>query len=395
MLQVVLKEWGGVEEAPLDVYRTIFRIGENEIQRENEEPGSFKANPIAYWKNEGEKSGHFRIMFDDTFEETLAELQQADFAILNGITYFGRKNTQEHASKMYAMIFDIDGVTPKTLNAFLNGAHVVDAYPVPNYVVLSGHGVHLYYVFEEPVPLFPNIKLQLKELKYALTEKLWNMYTSTEEKKQFQGINQGFRVIGGRTKKDAAEQVTRAFLMNRHPFSLEQLNRYVEEKNRVDASKLFRESKLTLAQAQKKYPEWYEKVVLNKDRTPKTWDIAGKVHGENPLALYDWWIRQIQTGATYRHRYFNIMCLAIYAAKCNVPEERLRKDAVDLIPFLNGVNPEEPFTLEDVECALESYVYGRADIYLSPFLFPGKVRPGFIFYGEKHTVIESGKKERI
>ena len=37
----------------------------------------------------------------------------------------------------------------------------------------------------------------------------------------------------------------------------------------------------------------------------------------------------------------------------------------------------------------------KADIYLSPFLFPGKVRPGFIFYGEKHTVIESRKKERI
>ena len=50
---------------------------------------------------------------------------------------------------------------------------------------------------------------------------------------------------------------------------------------------------------------------------------------------------------------------------------------------------------KNVDLTLESYVYGRADIYLSPFLFPRKVRPGFIFYGEKHTVIESREKERI
>ena len=355
MLQDVIQEWGGTEVSPIDVYRDVFRLGDNEIQREHETPGSFKANPIAYWRNAGEKSGHFRIMFDDTFEETLAELQQADFAILNGLTYFGRRNVQEHASKMYAMIFDIDGVTDIKMESFLSGALRAEAYPVPNYIVLSGHGVHLYYVFEYPVPLFPNIKLQLKELKYALTYKMWNPYTSTEEKCQFQGINQGFRVIGGKTKEDAAEPVTRAFRLNTHPFNLNQLNQYVEVKNRIDETKLFKESKMTLEQAHKKYPTWYEKVVLNKDRTPRKWDIAGKVNGDNPYALYDWWLRQIETGASYRHRYFNIMCLAIYAVKCDVPEERLWKDAMALIPFLNDINREEPFTREDVECALECY----------------------------------------
>lgn len=355
MLQDVLHTWGAEKVSPMEVYRDVFRLGEGALQKKNEEAGSFKANPVAYWKNATDKKGHFRIMFDDTFEETLEELQKADFAILNGITYFGRKNLQEHASKMYAMIFDVDGVTDKTLNAFLSGATRAEVYPVPNYVVLSGHGIHLYYVFEEPVPLFPNIKLQLKELKYALTEKMWNAYTSTEKKKQFQGINQGFRVIGGQTKKDAPETEVTAYRLNRHPFSLKQLNRYVEPKFQIDETKLFRESKLTLPQARKKYPEWYEKVVLNKDRTPKKWDIAGKVNGDNPFALYDWWVRQIEAGAAFHHRYFNIMCLAIYAVKCDVPEEKLREDAAALIPFLNSINPAEPFTQEDVDCALECY----------------------------------------
>ena len=69
MLQDIIQEWGGVEVSPMDVYRDVFRLGENEIQKKDEAPGSFKANPIAYWKNNGDKSGHYRIMFEDTFED--------------------------------------------------------------------------------------------------------------------------------------------------------------------------------------------------------------------------------------------------------------------------------------------------------------------------------------
>lgn len=355
MLSDVLEKWGSREVAPMDLYRNMFRLGSNEIQERNEPPGSFKANPIAYWKNENAKSGHFRVMFDDTFEETLEELQKADFAILNGITYYGRRNVQEKASKLYALIFDLDEVTDSTLNAFLSGAIVGDAYPVPNYIVLSGHGVHLYYLLEYGVPLFPNIKLQLKNLKYALTEKIWNEYTSKAKKPQLQGINQGFRVVGGKTKEDAPIRRSIAYQVNPHPFNLEQLCQYVPDEFHVDETKLWKENKLTLVQAKKKYPEWYEKVVVNGDRTPKLWDIKGKVHGDNPYALYDWWKRQIRKGATYHHRYFVIMCLAIYGAKNEKPFEDVQADTYALIPFMNAINPDAPFTKEDCDSALECY----------------------------------------
>lgn len=355
MLADVLGKWNAVEVAPMDLYRDMFRLGSNEIQMRDEPPGEFKANPIAYWKNNNAKSGHFRVMFDDTFEETLEELQKADFAILNGITYYGRRNVQERASKLYALIFDLDEVTDSTLNAFLSGAIVGDAYPVPNYVVLSGHGVHLYYLLEYGVPLYPNIKLQLKNLKYALTEKIWNEYTSKAKKPQLQGINQGFRVVGGKTKEDAPIKRCVPYLLNPHPFNLAQLCRYVPDEFRVDESKLWKENKLTLAQANKKYPEWYEKVIVNGDRTPKLWDIKGKVHGENPYALYDWWKRQIWKGATYHHRYFAIMCLAIYGAKNQKSFEEVQTDAYEFIPFMNAINPEAPFTKEDCDSALECY----------------------------------------
>lgn len=355
MLESVLTKWGASEVTPMEVYTDMFRLGEGYIQRSDEPSGEFKANPLVYYKDNDAKSGHYRILFEDTFEEILREAQDADFSLLNGITYFGRRNVQEHASKMFAMIFDLDGVTDKTLNAFLSGAIVGGAYPVPNYIALSGHGVHLYYLFEEPVPLYPYTKIQLKNLKYALTDKIWNRYTSTEEKVQHQGINQGFRALGANTKMDATIPMVRPFRLNKHPFSLSQLCEYVPTEYWIDESKLWRETKYTLAQAKKKFPEWYEKVIVNDDKSRKYWDISGKVHGENPYALYDWWKRKILAGASYGHRYFAIMVLAIYGAKNDKTFDEVRDDAISLVPFLNSLNPEEPFTENDCDVALECY----------------------------------------
>lgn len=343
MLEDVLKQWGGIEVSAMDVYTDMFNLGCNEIQYKGEESGLYKANPIGYWKN-GTAKGHYRIMFDDTFEETLKELQEADFSILNGVVYFGRKNLQEHASKIYAMIFDLDGVTDETLNAFFSGAFVGNAYPIPNYIALSGHGIHLYYIFEYGIPLYPNIKMQLKAFKYAMIEKIWNMYTSTDKKKQFQGINQGFRVIGGKTKIDGVR--VRAFRISEHPFNLEQLNQYIPKESRVDESKLYKESKMSLAEAKEKFPRWYEDKVVNK-QPRRYWTCKRD--------LYDWWIEKIKEGATFHHRYFSIMCLAIYAAKCGINFEEVKAKAFELIPFLNSINPNEPFTENDCLSALECY----------------------------------------
>lgn len=351
MLSDVIVKYGGVKVEPLEVYKDIFKIGEGYIQRENEPRGSYKANPIAYFKNEGEKNGHFRIMFEDKFEEIYKnELVNADFCVMNGITYFGAKYTSDRASKMYAMIFDIDGVTDDTLNNFFYAAFnkEFDYYPLPNYIALSGHGIHLYYVFDEPISLFPNLKLQLKELKYSLTERMWNKNTSTDTKVQKQGINQPFRILGGKCKENAPLKRNEVYRVNTHPVSISYLNRFVPTKIEIDEKKLFKESKMKLEEAKKKYPEWYENKVLNGKR--RYWTVKKD--------LYDWWIEQIkkeENGATYGHRYFCIMTLVIYGIKCGVSKKEIERDAMELIPFLNGLNDKEPFTKEDIKSALECY----------------------------------------
>lgn len=346
MLSEIVEKWGGKPEGPMGLYADVFRLGDGRIQREGEPPGEFKANPLIIGHSGGEGGRmHRKILFEDTFADTLEEFQGMDWAFLSPCSYFGRSNSAERQSKLFAFVFDIDGVEDSNLNNFFSGAFVGGAYPIPQHVVLSGHGVHLYYVLEEPLDLYPNIKTQAKELKYALTRRMWNRYTSTVEEVQYQGINQSFRVPGSKTKEDAPISTVKAYRVNPHPATIDELNEFVPEESRVDAASRYRASKMTAAEAKEKYPEWYSRVVEGGTRRDQ-WTAKRD--------LYEWWRRKIAEEATYGHRYFCIMALAIYAAKCGVYDpKQVEKDALELVPYLSSLNPEHPFTEKDVHSALE------------------------------------------
>ena len=70
MFADVLKEWGASEVTAMDVYSDMFHLGEGLIQKSGSESQNGKSNPLGYWKSSGAQKGHYRILFDDTFEET-------------------------------------------------------------------------------------------------------------------------------------------------------------------------------------------------------------------------------------------------------------------------------------------------------------------------------------
>lgn len=340
-LQGALETWGCNEATPMSLYANIFRLGDGLIQKKGEPSGLYKTNPIIVGNN-----GSFpikRVMFEDEFESLLSQFQEYEWAILNGVTYWGRNNLAASQSKMCAMIFDLDGVTEKTLGSFMDGVSA-GYYPQPNFITLSGHGVHLYYVFEQPISLYPNIKTQLKQLKYALTRVIWNERTSTDKNVQCQGINQGYRIVGGKTKIEGV--AVRAFEVDSHPITLDYLNEFVDEKSKIDTSKLYRDSKTSLAEAREEWPQWYERRIVNKE-PPGTWKA--------PRRVYEWWKTQIFDSAVYGHRYYCLMALAIFAIKCDIKEEELRKDAFSFVKMLNDLHPEDPFLESDVESALDCF----------------------------------------
>ncbi len=346
-----------------DLYRYIFPNNENlgELNTDFSKP-----NAVYLYKdyNQGSKRRlRRRIMLNDTFEDDYINYIECNKALCSGLTYRGRTNKLIHAQQMNALIFDLDNVGENEILNVLyriyelpnkhkeNGrsAYGLRVIPEPTFLVSSGTGLHLYYVFDKPIDLYPNIKLQLKALKYDLTFKIWEYKATSKEKQiQYQSINQTFRMVGSTNEKYDVE--LKAYRLG-DKISLEELNKYARfDENRVDLNKPFRPSQYTREEAKEKFPEWYQRVVVEKKYRQKKWDIKSK----QGYALYEWWRKQIY-GIRGGHRYYYLMCLVIYACKCDVPKSKLKVDMKEDFEILKTIEHSNPLTEEDLYSALETY----------------------------------------
>ena len=347
MLGDVVMEYGGMPSNPDALYSDLFHLGEHLIQRTGEmreksdkRPSSFKGNPMIYVNDQADYKGKMKryILLEDTLLDQLHAAQEMPSNLINTVSYYGRMKDKDHADRCFGLIFDIDGVEEQNMRNFLFAASQ-GTYPLPNYLVISksGCGMHLYYILEEPLRLFPKIKIQLKALKHDLTRFMWNHYTSTIEKVQYQSYDQSFMVAG-------TVDSMKVFKLSDTPWSVEELADIVHAP--FDASELWPETKYTMEEAKKKFPDWYKRIIV--DGEPRgSWTCKRD--------LYDWWKRQIMSGATYGHRYWCTMILVIYAVKSGVSYEEVEKDAYGMIQYLNSINEAHPFDEFDVKSALDCY----------------------------------------
>ena len=337
---------------PFEFYREIFPEGSLERRGHYEDA---KGNGIAITVPKGENGIALEIEGDGKARrhtitdelDTLQELQDTDFTIMSPISYFGRQRSGKNARYLYALVFDLDGVGMPQLRDTLHQMNK-DILPKATFVVNSGTGLHLYYVLSEPVPMYPQNQKYLKELKYALTRQIWNRFTSTIREPQMQGVLQGFRVIGSSSKLGREFPVVAYRLGG--TVELEKLLDYIPDSNgeqqRIHG--LMRKRRLSLAEAKEKYPDWYERRVVKKERRGR-WTVKRD--------LYDWWLHRIREEIHVGHRFYGIMTLAIYAKKCDIDEDELRQDAFALLQPYDDMSIEDinRFTKDDIVCALEMF----------------------------------------
>lgn len=343
------------EVAPKYFYRQIF-------QHHLDKKGAFTKGKYVGIACEitKEKKGKKTVVKRHTITDDLDTiddlLKSENFIIISPISYIGKSRKTENATRMYAFAIEIDDLRvsddgrPVGLNDLLHHFDI-ELLPTPNYIICSGNGVHLYYVFEQPLILFDNVKKSLDAFKKALTPYFWNQYVTKDykiENIQFESPFQGFRMAGGVTKKGDR---TRIFEISTHPITIEELNRYAVKYGKKECQiDIAYESELTLAEAKEAYPEWYERRIVNKQKKG-TWECKRD--------LYDWWKRRITEGASVGHRYYCLLMLSIYAIKCgrNVSEEELIEDAYSFLDKFDEMSENEinRFTDEDVMDALQGY----------------------------------------
>lgn len=343
-----------------DFYKYIFPNNENKGELCTD---FSKPNAIYLYKDtrdiDTSRELRRRIMLNDTWEQDYMDyVEQNSMTLCSGLSYRKRANKIANAQQMNALIFDLDGVgLDEIQNLFFRfgkDSSLFRTLPTPTFIALSGTGIHIYYVFDIPIDLYPNIKLQLKALKYALTFRMWEYKaTSTEKKIQYQSINQGFRMVGSLNTKHNVEVVA---FQTGEKVSLSYLNNYVsDESHRVDITKRFRPSKMSKEQAKETYPEWYQRVVVDGNKRAKKWDIGyRKKTNVKDFALYEWWLKKaekIEGG----HRYFFLMCMSIYACKCDVPKEKLIDDMQKVFEYLQTIEYKNELSQKDIDSALECY----------------------------------------
>lgn len=331
------------EVDPKDFYREIFPQGALEADGEEVE-GRYRG--IAVRVRNGHAQRHFITDSLSVVDEACAA-EPGDFWIASPVSYAGFSQSQDRARFLYAIAVDLDAVRiedpndPRGLGAMWNQI-LHGLQPRPSFTVSSGSGLHLYYVLEQPIALYRNVIAQLKKFRHDLIKLIWDSYVTEDwQFPQYESVTQCFRMVGSRTKKG---DIVRAWRTGER-LSIEKLNEWVEPKHRV--TEVHFQSALTLAQARERFPEWYQRRI-----------VEGKPRGSwtPSRALYEWWrdkkLWESQTG----HRYFYLMCLAIFAMKCGVSKDELTRDAWRLVPTLRIKDtPGNPLRDDDVMKALELY----------------------------------------
>lgn len=288
-----------VEYSGLDFYNFIFPDNENagELHTDYSMPNAIYLYHDV--RDEGTRRRmRRRVMLKDCWEADCKEyVENNPMTLCSGLAYRGRANKLDKAQRMHALAFDLDGVGAGELkNLFLRfgkPANRIRTLPMPTFLVVSGTGLHVYYVFEKPVDLYPNIKLQMKSLKHDLTFRMWD-YKGTSKLKQiqYQSINQGFRMVGSINNKYGVP--VRAFKIG-DKVTVDMLNPYVNKISQVDLTKPFAPSKISRKQAAELYPDWYQRRVVERSKLPKKWDISGKraekMGEEHRYDLYNWWLK--------------------------------------------------------------------------------------------------------
>ena len=338
------------ELEPKEFYREIFREGELQ-EKGVYDKGKYNGIIVEVTKDKlhDGRNKILRHTLTNDLDKIDEVIERDNFCLMSPISYIGKKRNSDSARALYALTIDLDGLIikngddPTGLKTLFHQIENLGRIPMPTYIVSSGTGLHLYYVFEKPIMLFPNVVKQLQKYKRELTRIVWQGYiTKLEDNVQYESLFQGFRVVGTITKKG---ERARAFQTGKR-VTMEYMNEFVDEEFKTDD--FVYKSNLTLEQAKEKYPNWYEKRIV--ERQPKgTWVCK--------RALYDWWKNKIIKQAKTGHRYYCMMMLAVYARKAGIEREELEKDAFIFMEKFDKLPASEdnPFTEKDVIDALQAY----------------------------------------
>lgn len=343
----------------LDFYEDIFQEGDLETHRlpEDYRTGEYGAIALEIFDktvNGKKKREAKRITVTDGFEELIDLIEDSEnFCLIAPVSYAGKRRTNENARFLHALCVEIDNINAKAgiKELFYTFERAVRPIPRPTYIVCSGNGLHLYWNFERPIPLFKNIFQQLTEIKTYMTKNLWDKQISNSwQHIQYESLCQAFRCVGtcGKNK----HKVAMAFKVGEN-LTIEKFNERLPEDLRMN---VVYKSNLPLSKAKELYPEWYKRRIEQK---------APKGHFNRHEGIYHNWIEKIMTGAEVGHRYNCLENLCSLAVQCQIPPEVVEADCRIVAEHMEELTDDDDnhFTEYDILCAMRTYHLAEESAY--------------------------------
>lgn len=365
---------------------TLSRIGVKEDKKANI---IVVSNTNKFNDNENRNYMKSFLIFDEL--NNISFFKDSEFSIMVPATFVGKRRINKNIRNLWSLTFDLDDVTPSNLENLIYMINV-GLVPKPTIISNSGHGLHLYYIFRYPIKYNEQNRWYLTKFKHAITDILWNKYTSSNSKTQYQSVTQAYRLPESSSKLGKNFPVE-AYLVG-EKITLQYLNEFILE--HASVLRIFHEgqnfdyresnkSNLQVSHFKRNNSlDLYEKKV---SRIMTKYDISGledkdysnyKFYNESksiiklPISngnfegvkkrrtnpkVYEWWLKRIKNEATVGTRYNCISMLAVYAVKCGIEYEKLIEDAFSLLkPFneIEGAN-NDPFSEKDLKIALQMY----------------------------------------
>ena len=335
---------------PMEYYRDMFPEGSFEPERvKGAENETRRPNGLLTVLDDEDFRGrsYNRLVFDDLGD--IEKYMDKNFVLIAPVGYSGRRRLSKYAYQIFGFCIDLDDVGPKQTRDLMyqmqNGI-----LPTATYIVNSGTGLHVVYLFDKPVPAMPQYYESLNRLKADISSLVWNAYTSRSKDKQSQGIFQAFRMVGSPSKLGPDYRVT-AFEFGPKT-SIHELNEWAEKENRC----IFDDWEYTsLPEAAEEWPEWYQRRIIEQrplgdyNLTP---DQIVRRRG-----WYEAWKDRITRGAVDGNRYYCMAVLFNYAMKAEIPISEALADAEAMLPWLDDLTDSETnhFKLSDIMDATRYY----------------------------------------
>lgn len=285
--------------------------------------------PVVIIDDDLENQKHIRTM---SVEDAIIMSECRNDVLLGGSTYFNNWISKRSAKDIHAFIIDYDnaysGILLKALQdgwANPNG----EQYAYPTYIVNSGTGLHLYFVFNEPIPNYKSATENLDKVYRALAiQQSRRVYVTP----QVQWFGQDFRMGGG-------------------------LNKYGWENTIFRVGELWDIDELAKAVGLTDihFTRYGEKRTKKPNQEHKKSHNKKRVNGwKTNKAFYNYSLEHCRLNTKEGNRYLSMCALSCIAWKCGVDIETLENDLLNLLPTYNK-DAKRIIKPKEIKSALKMY----------------------------------------